>query len=274
LRASDSFEGGRFLDERRTRERLQSLADARLVRNFSMAQAAGGLQNYYKLTPMGFEALYGPEAERPSRAFFEEVSPSVVVHTFRLAEVVVEMLVACHAKRVTIENFIRENELIFEAGDRQVQPDCFFRLKVAGCSFNLAFEIDNSMASVDSPATNSIRQKLITYHAYQELMLSQWWHAKKQWERPRFRVIFLTPSVARAYHILSHDAECAGSKTRHLVYAATFDEFLADPDPLGAPLLLDHLGQWQPLIDLHPTAPYVRAPVRLTKALECPLVAC
>ena len=55
-----------------------------------MAQAGGGLQNYYKLTPLGFDMVCGQEAERPSRAFFAEVSPSLVVHTFRLAEAIVE----------------------------------------------------------------------------------------------------------------------------------------------------------------------------------------
>jgi hypothetical protein len=87
-------------------------------------------------------------------------------------------------------------------------------------------------------------------------------------------VVFLTPSAARAYNILSLDAELAGTKMRRLVYAAAIDGFLADPDPLCAPLFLDHFGNWQPLIDLQPTAPPLRPPVRLTKSVECPLVAC
>jgi hypothetical protein len=89
------------------------------------------------------------------------------VHTFRLAEAIVETLRACSARRVTIERFIRENAIAFTAGDRQVQPDCFFRLATVGRLSNLAFEIDNSMASVDAHAANSIRQKLTTYERYQ-----------------------------------------------------------------------------------------------------------
>src|SRR5438034_1566262 len=92
LRASSTFDAGRCIDERRLRERLQSLAEAGAVRSWPMAQAGGGLQNYYKLTPLGFDMVCGHEAERPLRAFFAEVSPSLVVHTFRLAEVIVETL--------------------------------------------------------------------------------------------------------------------------------------------------------------------------------------
>ena len=47
LRASDAFEGGRFLDERRLRERLQALGEEGIVRAWSAAHAGGGLQKYY-----------------------------------------------------------------------------------------------------------------------------------------------------------------------------------------------------------------------------------
>jgi hypothetical protein len=242
-----------------------------------MAHGGGGLQNYYKLTPLGFEVVCGPEAEQPSRAFFAEVSPSLVVHTFRLAQVIVETLRACHSRGVAIERFFRENELTFTAGDRQVQPDCFFGLSTGGQSFHLAFEIDNSMASVDAHAVNSIRQKLATYHAYADLVLAQWHAGGQTWERPRFRVVFLTRSVERAYHILAFAAEFTRSspnKTRRLVYAATLEDYVANDQPLHAPLFLDHLGQWQSLIDLHPRAPYLKGPIRLTRPVECPLVTC
>src|SRR6266436_5000546 len=87
FRASSAFDGGPFSDERRLRERLQSSSEAGAVRSWPMAQAGGGLQNYYKLTPLGFDMTCGSEAPRPSRAFFAEVSPSLSMHTFRLAEV-------------------------------------------------------------------------------------------------------------------------------------------------------------------------------------------
>lgn len=274
LRVSETFDGGKFSDERRLRERLQALSSTGIVRAWSTAQAGGGLQNYYKITPLGFGLCHGNESEQPPRAFFAEVSPSLFAHTFRLAEAIVEIVRACHVRRVTIKRFIRENELAFTAGDRQVQPDCFFRLATSGRSFNLAFEIDNSTASVDANSTNSIRQKLMTYQAYQDLLLSQWLAAGKKWERPRFRVVFLTCSVERAYHILSFAADVTSNKSRRLIYAATQEAYVTDRDPLHAPFFLDHLGNWQSLIDLHPTAPYNKMPVRLTRPMDCPLAVC
>src|SRR5438132_8126129 len=84
--ASTTFEGEAFGDERRLRERLQALGSGGLVRSWPAAFRSGGLQNYYKLTPLGLETLEGTERPAPSRAFFAEVSPSLFVHTFRLAE--------------------------------------------------------------------------------------------------------------------------------------------------------------------------------------------
>lgn len=274
LRASSTFDGGPFADERRLRERLQALTEAGLVRAWATAHAGGGLQNYYKLTPSGFMQLSGADAPQPSRAFFAEVSPSLFEHTFRLAEVIVETTRACLSRRIVIGRFIRENELVLAAGNGQVQPDCFFCLTAACRSFHLAFEIDNSTASVDSPALNSIRAKLATYHAYQDLVLSQWLAGGKQWQRPRFRVVFLTASVARAYHILSLAADTCRHRTRRLVYAASFDTYITEPDRLCAPLFLDHFGHWQALVDLHPSAAFHKAPVRLVRPVESSLGVC
>lgn len=271
LRASSAFDGGPFADERRLRERLQSLTSAGFVRSWPTAQAGGGLQNYYKLTPPGLEVTCGPDARPPPRAFFAEVSPSLFAHTFRLAEVIIETYRACFAGRVNIDRFIRENELTFTAGDRQVQPDCFFRLTTSGRSFNLAFEIDNSTASVESHAVNSIRQKLGTYQAYQQMLLSHWLAAGKKWERPRFRVVFLTQSVERAYHILAFAAESAPNPSRRLAYAATLESYVTDDRPLHASIFLDHGGNWHSLIDLHPSAQSTKTPVRLTRLLDCSL---
>src|SRR5436309_1211464 len=74
LRASASFEGEAFADERRLRERLQSLGDAGMTRAWASANGRGGLQNYYKLTPLGHDVLLGADAAKPPRAFFAEVS--------------------------------------------------------------------------------------------------------------------------------------------------------------------------------------------------------
>lgn len=268
LRASETFDEGPFADERRLRERLQVLAERGVVRSWPTGHAGGGLQNYYKLTPLGFELLYGVEAPKPSRAFFSEVSPSLFEHTFRLAEVIVAVVRAAHTRRVTIERFDRENDLTFAVGERQVQPDCFFRLVSAGRPFNLAFEVDESTESIDSHAVSSIRSKLGVYLEYQERVLAQWLASGRTWERPRLRIVFLTRSVARAYHILAHAAQITRNRSRRLVYAATHEVFLADSEPLHAPIFLDHRGEWQALVELHPTSRFRKELVRLTEIVE------
>ena len=45
LRASTTFDGEPFTDERRLRERLQALSAAGVIRSWSTAHAGGGLQN-------------------------------------------------------------------------------------------------------------------------------------------------------------------------------------------------------------------------------------
>ena len=57
------FPGDAFHDERRVRERLQSLAAARFVRAFPATHGVGGPINWYKLTTEGFRVLrlaWGP----------------------------------------------------------------------------------------------------------------------------------------------------------------------------------------------------------------------
>ena len=263
LRASPSFEGQAFHDERRLRERLQTLSSAGLVRSWSTAHAGGGLQKYYKVTPLGFERIYGVEAQKPPRAFFIEISPSLFAHTLNLAAVIVETMRAAHTGRVKVQRLFRENELTFSVGSDHVQPDCFVRFECGGKPFNVAFEIDQGTESLDSNAENSIRTKLRIYDAYQESVLKEWIASDKTWERPRFRLAFLTNSIDRAHHILATAARMTCNGKRRLALAATHDSFLAESDPLRSPIFLDHAGQWQSLVDLHPTSPHRKQPVRL-----------
>ena len=174
LDASRAFEDGPFLDDRRLRERLSALAGEGLVRAWSSAHPGGGLTNYYKLTPAGFTTIYGTEAELPPRAFFAELAPSTFRHTLRLAEAIVAVVIAAHARHVEIVNLYRENELTLEVGENRLQPDCFVRLAAGGKTSSFAFEIDTSQESLDSPASNSVRHKLTLYHAYQNRLLASW----------------------------------------------------------------------------------------------------
>ncbi len=268
LRASPTFDGEPFQNERRLRERLQRLSEAGLVRFWSTAHAGGGLQNYYKLTMAGFQALHGTETPPPRRASFAEISPALFEHTLALAESIIATRVACHSQHIDITRFFRENELTFAVGEKQIQPDCFFQFAVDGRQFNVAFEMDLSTESIDSPSYRSIRHKLEVYHAYQAQLLDAWLLNGKTWERPRYRVAFLTRTVERAYNILALAANVTTNPSRRLVYAATQASYLADLANIRSPIFIDHTGNWQALVDLHPSAAFARAPVRLPRAIE------
>ena len=108
-----------------------------------------------------------------------------------------------------------------------------------------------------------------TEHEYQEFLLTRWLTSGKAWERPRFRVVFLTRSVERAYHILALAAATAHPR-RRLVYATTHEGYVTGNDPLFAPIFLDHHGRWQSLVDLHPTAPFEREAVRIPPLVASP----
>src|SRR6476620_7165632 len=114
LKASTTFAGEPFRDERRVRERLQQLAAEHLVRRFTLAQASGGAMNYYKLTSAGFASLHGPEPALPPRSYFAEIPLSRLQHTLALASVIVHTLVGASAHRVSVTKFHRENEAYTE----------------------------------------------------------------------------------------------------------------------------------------------------------------
>lgn len=268
LRASVAFDDGPFLDERRLRERLQALSRVGFIRSWSSAHAGGGLQNYYKLRPAGFQVIFGADAPFPPRSFFLEIAPALFEHTLRLADVIIETVRACHAGRITIERFYRENELTFTAGSEHVQPDAFVRFVHGTRAFNVAFELDQSTEPLDSNAVNSIRTKLRIYHTYQDTVLNTWLASGRAWERPRFRVAFLTRTIERAYHILALAKRIATNQSRRFIYAATQDTYLGDSDPIRTPLFLDHHGRWQSLVDLHPTTGFLRPPVRIRQDVE------
>ncbi|MBS0264203.1 MAG: hypothetical protein JSS02_19860, partial [Planctomycetes bacterium] len=107
---------------------------------------------------------------------------------------------------------------------------------------------------------------------YQSFLMSQWRESGKTWEKPRFRVAFLTRSVERSYHLLATAAAVTESPARRLVYAAPLDLFLGTQDLLREPIFNDHLGHWQALVNPHPTAVSLRAPVRLPTLLENPML--
>jgi hypothetical protein len=271
VRASVTFGCEPFGNERRARERMQALGREKLVRPFSLGIAGGGLANYYRLTAEGFRLLHSAETALPHRSWFAELPPSRLMHTLELADVIVHALVAAHTFRTRVTKFHRENELVLETGAHRVSPDCHLQFFTAGRLFNVLVELDRSTESLDSSAATSIRSKLLAYEAYQDFVWTDWKQHGERGPRPYFRVAFLTASQERAHHILAVARECAHNKDRRLCYAATLDSFLAESDALRAPLFLDHHGHWQALANVHPTARFLRTPVRIAPLVQSSL---
>src|SRR5438093_4630218 len=131
FKASETFSGEQFHDERRVRERLQSLAEVGLLRAFPATHGVGGPVNWYKLTAEGHRTVHGAEATLPQRSRFEAIPPSRFQHTQTLAEVIVQTLVAAHRDRCTVPFFQGDGEARIDVASHTFYPDCFFQLALA-----------------------------------------------------------------------------------------------------------------------------------------------
>lgn len=268
LKASDTFvlseQEEAYRDERRVRERMQMLGQAGLARAAPVAVPTGGIANWYRLTVEGFRAVYGPQSPLPPKTFFDPIKVSRQEHTVRLAELIVHTLVVSHRHRIQIAEYRRENELKIAGGSRVLYPDSFFRFRRSGRQFNVMFELDNGTEPLDSHEPHAIREKIRTYEAHQDRVLG-WWIAQRRPRQvnPRFRVVFLTRTAERAENILSLAFDLARNRDRLLCYATALDDYLSDCDVLRRDVLLDHHGQWQSLVNTHPSSRSSKAPVRL-----------
>ncbi len=267
LKASETFEGGQFRDERRVRERMQNIGNAGLIRRWPLALPGGGVTNYYKLSIIGFRVLYGEDTSQPHNRYFAAIPLARLEHTQALAQVIVHTLVAAHRHRIRVAKFYRENALTLRTGNSELQPDSVFLVTTSGKTFNVFFEIDNSTESIDSSAHQSIRRKVLGYEAYQDRVLTAWKDAGSRGPRPAFRVAFLTRTIDRAHHILTLARDLSRNPDRRLCYAATQDAYLAEADSLRDPLFLDHKGLWQALVNIHPNGAFTKPPVRLRPSL-------
>jgi len=201
----------------------------------------------------------------PHRSRFEAIAPSRFHHTQTLAKVIVHTLVAAHRDCCQIPFYDGDGVARIEVASSTLYPDCFFQFTLAGKQFNVYFEIDQSTESLNTHAEQSIRTKLLHYEAYQDSLVAWSRNNAERSIRPYFRTVFLTRSQERAYHILWLAGQCARNADRRLVYATTQNAFLTEPFALQSPLFLDHHGHWQSLVNLHPSAPFLRAPVRLSR---------
>lgn len=261
-KTSVTFPGEPFRDDRRVRERLSALHAAGLVAAQPCGVAGGGAVHLYRLTRDGYRAHH-PDAE-PGRHFAADVAPSRLTHTLATAEVIVHTLVAAHAARARPAQFHGDGRLVLSVGEYRQVPDCHFQFERGQKTFNLLYEVDNATEPLDSPREQGIRTKILGYELYQDWVLQSWRRLQRTGPRPVFRVVFLTKSEERAGHILWLARELARNPDRRLCYAGTQDEYLGEPRALTTPILNDHHGRWQSLIDLYPSAAVLRAPIRLT----------
>ena len=251
-----------FTDIRRVRERMQHLAEAGFVAIREYPLTGHGVMNFYHLTPMGYRILYQAEPEGKDAGFFREVAPTRREHTFALAKVIVHTLVGAHNRSIAIVGFKRENSFPIKAAGREQKPDGVWQFETSGKLFNYLFEVDMGTAPIDAAAGNSIKNKIVTYEAYYDHAWHAWKRGNRRGRRPRFRVVFLTTTTDRAEHILVEAGKLARNGDRRLCYAATIDSYLGEADPLVEPLFLDHAGNWQALVNLQPSSPFTRPPVR------------
>lgn len=250
-----------FGDVRRVREKMQGLVQARLVSVREYTITHRGPTNFYHLTPEGHRRLYQREPEEKHRRYFRPVAPLNWEHLYANAKVIVKTLVSAHRAGIPIVSFRRDRELKLQAGAYPaVEPDHFFQFTTSGRVFNRLFEVDRNTQTLDSAYPKAWRQRILGYEAYQDWLLA----GKKEPLR-RLRVIFLTTSIEHTYNFLALVRDLVKNPDRVLFLAATVDAYLNDDNPLVNPVLLDHHGRWHALINIHPSAFFIKDPVRLPK---------
>ncbi len=269
-KASVTFGDDPFRDERRVRERMQSLGDAGLVRSFPAAIPGGGVMLYYRLTQEGYRSAFPEAVDNPPRVSLNEIAPSRLRHAMVTGDAIVHSLVACHERGVRVLKTTGDGRLTLSIGEHRQQPDFHMQLGFAGRMFNLVYEIDNATEPLDSHREQSIRTKILGYETYQDWVLRSWKDSGEIGPRPSFRVVFLTTGAGRANHILWLAHHLARNKDRRLVYATTQDAYLGEHHAVTAPIFNDHHGHWQALVDPQPSSKFSREPVRLTPPIAVP----
>jgi len=264
-KASVTFDGEAFRDERRVRERVQALSEAGLIRSWSVAIPSGGLMSYFRLTLNGHRSAFPDEIDSPPRTSLSEIAPSRVRHAMATADMIVHSLVACHERGVVVQRTLGDGRLTLQVGEYRQQPDFHLQLGYGGRMFNFVFEIDNATEPLDSQREQSIRTKILGYETYQDWVLRLWKESGRQDPRPSFRVVFLTTGAERANHILWLARELARNPDRRLVYASTQESYVGTPHAVTEPIMNDHHGHWQALVNPQPSSPFLRAPVRLSR---------
>jgi len=170
---------------------------------------------------------------------------------------------------VECRSFRRQNYLQLVASGYTLEPDHFFRLDASGLCFNLLFEVDRNTETLSGVSQKAWSRRIVGYRAYQDKLLAGNRHDRTR----RFRVVFLSISMEHVYNFLALVTALLPRGPRRVLYVATtIAEYLRAKDPLREPILLDHYGDWHAMIDLHPTAAFVKRPVRIPKKIFAPHV--
>ena len=88
--------------------------------------------------------------------------------------------------------------------------------------------------------------------------------------KPAFRVVFLTTGMERVNHVLWLARELAKNADRRLVYATTQDMYVSEQYAVTQPIVIDHHGRWQAMVNAQPSSNFLREPVQLTPPVASP----
>jgi hypothetical protein len=243
LKLSETFERP-FTDLRRTRARLQELAEAGRVSRHAYATATAGVPGYYLLTRLGFALLHGADA-KPPKGQFTPVSLSRQRHTQALADLMVQLAISAHRSKLTLSHVARENSVRLEAGGEAVFPDAAFRVTVTGGKpFDFFVELDAATERLRSADTtlDSLERKLRVYEAYANQSSF------------RFRVLLVTTAGReRVRHALDLAAKLSRNPQRSLIYAASLADLLSEVNLFQRLAFRDHRHRPVPLLTANGT---------------------
>jgi hypothetical protein len=231
-----------FPSARLVRDRLQRLSDAKLVSSHCYAISYRGQpENYYLLTRQGYQLVYGPDADPPTKGYFSPMALGRQPHQRALSDFIVQTAWAAHHSGVRFTGFYRENTIRLSAEGHSLYPDASFVLvRKDGTHLRFFAEIDNGTERVRSQKeADSIERKIRTYDAFQDSRPSD-----------RFRVLFISAQNCRErlHHMLETAAGVMRNPGRTLFYGVTLVDYLASGLGVTAPLFLDHRGDRQSLV--------------------------
>ena len=91
------------------------------------------------MTLLGYRAIHPYETQQPPRVTVTEIAQSRFAHAMAVADIIVHILVACHASTVRVAQFHGDGKLVLSIGEYRQQPDCHFQFEFAGKLFNVLF---------------------------------------------------------------------------------------------------------------------------------------